>query len=94
MIDRDRRAVTRNDVPVELTAREFDLLAVLAERAGRVVTRFQLLDAVWDGETDLRSNAIDVHVAKLRAKVDKPFGRDSIRTVRGIGFSLADDRPA
>ncbi len=94
MIDRDRRAVTRNDVPVELTAREFDLLAVLAERAGRVVTRFHILDAVWDGETDLRSNAIDVHVAKLRAKVDKPFGRDSIRTVRGIGFSLADDRPA
>ena len=61
---------------------------------GRVVTRFHILDAVWDGETDLRSNAIDVHVAKLRAKVDKPFGRDSIRTVRGIGFSLADDRPA
>jgi two-component system OmpR family response regulator len=89
-IDRDRRTVTRAGVPVDLTAREFDLLALLAERAGRVVTRFQIFDEVWDGETDLRSNAIDVHVGKLRAKVDRPFGRRSIQTVRGVGFRLAD----
>jgi two-component system OmpR family response regulator len=89
-IDRDRRTVTRAGVRVELTAREFDLLVLLAERAGRVVTRFQIFDEVWDGETDLRSNAIDVHVGKLRAKVDRPFGRPSIETVRGVGFRLAD----
>jgi two-component system, OmpR family, response regulator len=88
-IDRDRRTVTRAGIAIELTAREFDLLAALAERAGRVVTRTAILDAVWDGETDLRSNAIDVHIGKLRAKVDRPFGRDSIHTVRGIGFRLA-----
>src|SRR3954453_8824807 len=92
VIDGERRTVTRAGVAIELTAREFDLLAALAERAGRVVTRTSILDVVWDGEADLRSNAIDVHIGKLRAKVDRPFGRDTIQTVRGIGFRLADDR--
>jgi two-component system OmpR family response regulator len=89
-VDRQRRTVMRAGVLVDLTAREFDLLACLAERAGRVVTRFQIFDEVWDGETDLRSNAIDVHVGNLRAKIDRPFGRESLQTVRGIGFRLAD----
>jgi DNA-binding response OmpR family regulator len=89
-VDRERRTVTRAGVVVNLTAREFDLLALLAERAGRVVTRFQIFDEVWDGETDLRSNAIDVHVGKLRGKVDRPFGRRTIETVRGIGFRLSN----
>jgi DNA-binding response OmpR family regulator len=88
-IDRDRRTVVRAGITVELTAREFDLLAVLADRAGRVVSRVDILDEVWDGETYLRSNAIDVHVAKLRAKIDRPFGRQSIETLRGVGFRLA-----
>jgi DNA-binding response OmpR family regulator len=90
VIDQDRRTVARAGHAVELTAREFDLLAALAERPGRVVTRLQILDAVWDGETDLRSNAIDVHVAKLRAKIDRPFGLDTLETIRGIGFRLSD----
>lgn len=93
VIDHDRRGVSRGDVSIDLTAREFDLLALLAERAGRIVTRFQIFDEVWDGDTDLRSNAIDVHIAKLRAKIDRPFGRGTIRTVRGVGFMLVD-RPA
>jgi two-component system OmpR family response regulator len=93
VVDRDRRSVTRAGVQVEVTAREFDLLAFLVERAGRVVTRLQILDEVWDGETDLRSNAIDVHVGNLRAKLDRPFGRESIQTVRGIGFRLANEPP-
>jgi DNA-binding response OmpR family regulator len=92
-IDWDRRTVRRQGVEVGLTAREFDLLGALAERAGRVVTRTAILDEVWDGESDLRSNAIDVHIAKLRAKVDRPFGRQSIETVRGIGFRLVDSLP-
>jgi two-component system OmpR family response regulator len=91
VIDRERRTVALGDVGVDVTAREFDLLTLLAERAGRVVTRVAILDEVWDGETDLRSNAIDVHVAKLRAKVDRPFGRESIQTVRGVGFRLRDE---
>lgn len=90
VIDHDRRGVARGDRTIELTAREFDLLALLADRAGRIVTRFEIFDEVWDGDTDLRSNAIDVHIGKLRAKVDRPFDRETIQTVRGVGFQLVD----
>jgi DNA-binding response OmpR family regulator len=90
-IDRERRSVTRAGQPVVLTAREFDVLVLLASRAGKVVTRFDILDQVWDGETDLRSNVIEVYIANLRAKLDKPFGRASIQTLRGAGYRLADD---
>ena len=54
--------------------------------ARSTAARDRILDEVWDGETDLRSNAIDVHVANLRAKIDRPFGTETIRTVRGVGF--------
>jgi two-component system OmpR family response regulator len=89
VVDADRRVVRRGGVVVELTAREFDVLLLLAQRAGKVVTRQYVLDEVWDGETDLRSNVIDVYIASLRAKVDKPFGRASIETLRGAGYRLA-----
>jgi two-component system OmpR family response regulator len=81
VLDQERRLVRRGDVPIELTAREFDVLALLARRAGKVVTRFQILEEVWDGETDLRSNVIDVYVGYLRSKVDKPAqqGRQALR---------------
>ena len=87
-IDHDRRIVARGDQAIELSAREFDLLALLADRAGMVVSRTQILDEVWDAEPDISSNAIDVHVANLRAKIDRPFGLQTVRTVRGIGFEL------
>ncbi|MFN8108742.1 MAG: response regulator transcription factor [Thermoleophilia bacterium] len=86
VVDRDARTVARAGAPIVLTAREFDLLVALVARPGRVVSRDRILDEVWDGETDLRSNAIDVHVANLRAKIDRPFGTETIRTVRGVGF--------
>lgn len=89
-IDAERRQVRRGRTPVELTAREFDILHLLAQRAGRVVTRQQILDEVWDGETDLRSNVIDVHVAGLRSKIDRPFDRTSIETLRGVGYRIAE----
>ncbi|HVE25275.1 MAG TPA: response regulator transcription factor [Sporichthya sp.] len=89
-VDVERREVTRAGVRVELTAREFDILALLARRAGRCVTRYQILEEVWDGETDLRSNVIDVYIATLRAKIDKPFGRASIETLRGAGYRLSE----
>ena len=57
-------------------------------RAGRLVTRYTILDEVWDGETDLRSNVIDVHVASLRAKIDRPFGTSTITTLRGSGYRV------
>jgi two-component system OmpR family response regulator len=87
-LDPARRRVYRGDVAVELSAREFDILALLMARAGHCVTRFQILDEVWDGETDLRSNVIDVYIANLRTKVDKPFGRRAIETLRGVGYRL------
>jgi DNA-binding response OmpR family regulator len=88
-IDRDRRTVTRAGEAISLTAREFDVLVMLTGRAGQVVTRFAILEEVWDGETDLRSNVIDVYIANLRAKVDRPFGRASIETLRGIGYRFS-----
>jgi two-component system OmpR family response regulator len=89
-LDLDRREVHRGGIRVELTAREFDVLVLLARRAGKCVTRYQILSEVWDGETDLRSNVIDVYIATLRAKLDKPFGRASIETLRGVGYRLAE----
>ena len=85
-LDRASRRVTRGHASIVLTAREFDILALLLDRAGQVVTRYAILDEVWDGATDLRSNSIDVHVATLLAKVDRPFGRNSIETIRGVGY--------
>ena len=90
-VDPRSRRVRRGDTPIELSAREFDILHLLVSRAGQVVTRFTILDEVWDGETDLRSNAIDVHVAAVRSKIDRPFGTDTITTLRGVGYRV--DRP-
>jgi two-component system OmpR family response regulator len=86
--------VTRGGVEIELSAREFDILHLLMTRAGKVVSRFAILDEVWDGETDLRSNVIDVHIAALRAKIDRPFGADTITTMRGVGYRLEPAPPA
>jgi two-component system OmpR family response regulator len=90
-LDPARRRVTRGDTEVELSAREFDILALLMTRAGQCVTRYHILGEVWDGETDLRSNVIDVYIATLRSKVDKPFGRQAIQTLRGAGYRLRPD---
>ena len=87
-VDPVARRVSRGGVAITLSAREFDILHLLASNAGNVVTRLAILDEVWDGETDLRSNVIDVHVAAVRSKIDKPFGSDSITTLRGVGYRL------
>ena len=88
VVDPVARRVSRGGVEVTLSTREFDILYLLASHAGQVVTRLTILDQVWDGETDLRSNVIDVHVAAIRAKIDKPFGTDTITTLRGVGYRL------
>jgi len=93
VLDPQARRTARGGVEIELSAREFAILQLLMERAGQLVTRQNILDEVWDGETDLRSNAIDVHVASLRAKIDRPFGTETIKTLRGAGYRLGvDDR--
>lgn len=88
VLDPEQQRAWRGETELDLSRREFDVLRVLMENAGRVVTRLQLLDEVWDGETDLRSNAIDVHVSKVRAKVDRAFDRTTITTLRGRGYRL------
>jgi two-component system OmpR family response regulator len=88
VVDAGARRVRRGGVDVELSAREFDILWLLASRAGEVVSRFTILDEVWDGETDLRSNVIDVHLAAIRGKLDRPFGTRTITTVRGAGYRV------
>jgi two-component system, OmpR family, response regulator len=93
LLDPSARRVSRGGTAVELSAREFDILRLLMERAGKVVTRYTILDEVWDGETDLRSNVIDVHVASLRAKIDRPFGTQTITTLRGAGYRVEPEPP-
>ncbi|TWD83019.1 DNA-binding response OmpR family regulator [Kribbella amoyensis] len=88
VVDPVARRVSRGGVDINLSTREFDILYLLASHAGQVVTRLTILDEVWDGETDLRSNVIDVHLAAIRAKIDRPFGADTITTLRGTGYRL------
>ncbi len=87
------RRVYRDGQDIGLSAREFDILNLLVARAGQVVSRFRILDDVWDGETDIRSNVIDVHVAALRAKIDRPFGTNTITTVRNAGYRVDVESP-
>ena len=93
VVDPVARRVTRRGAEIVLSAREFDILHLLVSNAGRVVSRLTILDEVWDGETDLRSNVIDVHLAAIRAKIDKPFGTETITTLRGVGYRV-DPAPA
>jgi two-component system OmpR family response regulator len=88
VVDAGSRRVRRGETEIDLSTREFDILRLLAVNAGKVVSRYTILDEVWDGETDLRSNVIDVHLATIRAKIDKPFGTSTITTVRGAGSRL------
>jgi len=78
----------RGDVELVLSAREFALLEHFMRHPGSVLTRDQLLDGVWDMAFETRSNLVDVYVRYLREKVDRPFGRHSIQTVRGVGYRL------
>jgi two-component system OmpR family response regulator len=78
----------RGDVELDLSAKEFALLELFLRRPGVVLTRTQLLDGAWDIAFEARSNVVDVYVRYLREKIDRPFGRDSIETVRGVGYRL------
>lgn len=91
VIDPAARRVRRGEVEIGLTAREFAVLAFLARHKGDVVSKRQVLDAVWDGDFDGDPNIVEVYVRHLRNKVDRPFGREAIQTVRGAGYRLASD---
>lgn len=82
------RRVTRTGKTIELQTREFQLLEYLMRHADHVVTRTMLLEAVWEYHFDPQTNVIDVHISRLRSKIDKDFERPLLHTIRGAGYSL------
>lgn len=88
VIDPASRTVTRADHSVQLSAREFAVLEFLARHAGEVVSRSRVIEHVWDRNFEGASNIVDVYVGYLRRKLERPFGRPLIRTVRGAGYVL------
>jgi two-component system, OmpR family, response regulator len=87
-LDPATREVRRGDHEISLSAKEFSLLEVFMRRAGEVLSRYQLLEHAWDYDYENRSNVVDVYVRYLRQKIDRPFGRETIETVRGAGYRM------
>jgi two-component system OmpR family response regulator len=90
-LDPAARRVWRGDTDITLSAKEFALLETFMRRPGEVLDRLQLLEHAWDYDYENRSNVVDVYVRYLREKVDRPFGVESIETVRGAGYRLRAD---
>jgi two-component system response regulator MprA len=88
VVDPRTREVTRSGVPVELTAREFDLLLFFMRRPRQVLTREQLTERVWGYDESPETNALDVHIGHLRQKLEADGGSRLIQTIRGIGYAL------
>jgi two-component system OmpR family response regulator len=91
-LDPAARRAWRGETEISLSATEFGLLEALMRRPGEVLSRDQLLERVWGDDGEAQSNVVDVYVYYLRQKVDRPFGADSIETVRGGGYKLRQDR--
>jgi len=89
-LDPARLQAFRGEDEIALTAKEFALLECFMRHAGEVLSRTQLIEHVWDFSFDADSNVVDVHVRNLRTKIDRPFGRASLETVRGAGYRLRD----
>ena len=85
-----KRRVSRGGREIDLQHREFRLLEYLMRNAGRVVTRTMLLEAVWDFHFDPQTTVVETHISRLRAKIDRGFDRELIRTIRGAGYSLGE----
>jgi two-component system OmpR family response regulator len=89
-LDRLSHRVTRGEGEITLQPREFRLLEYLMKHAGQVVTRTMLLENVWDYHFDPQTNVIDVHISRLRSKIDKGFDRPLLHTIRGAGYMIRD----
>jgi two-component system OmpR family response regulator len=88
-IDLLARTVTRDGRAIALGAREFNLLEYLARHAGQVVTRTMMLEKIWNYHFDPGSNVVDVHIGRLRRKIEEGFGAPILHTVRGAGYRLS-----
>jgi two-component system OmpR family response regulator len=94
-LDPGTHGVWRHESQIDLTAKEFALLHTFMSRPGQVLSRFDLLEHAWDYGYENRSNVIDVYVRHLRDKIDRPFGTESIETLRGVGYRLrAEETPS
>jgi two-component system OmpR family response regulator len=87
-LDPASHTVTRGDVEIPLSTKELQLLEVFMNRPGQVLSRYDLLEGAWEMEYENRSNVVDVYVRYLREKIDRPFGVESIETVRGAGYRM------
>ena len=87
-LDRLKRTVMRAGKPIDLQPREFRMLEFLLENAGQVVTRTMLLEKVWGYHFEPKTRVIDVHISRLRAKIDRGFSEPLLQTIRGAGYSL------
>jgi two-component system, OmpR family, response regulator len=90
-LDRNAHRAWRADTELDLSPKEFALLELFLRRPGTVISRSELLDGAWDMAFERRSNIVDVYVRYLRDKIDRPFGRASLETVRGAGYRLRTD---
>ncbi len=88
VMDLRKYKVTRNNKQIELKPREFRLLEYLMRHSGQIVTRTMLIENVWDYNFEPQTNVIDVHISRLRTKIDKDFKKQLIKTVRGIGYTI------
>src|SRR5262249_40506343 len=89
-LDPSRHRAWRGDIDLQLSPKEMAVLELLMRHSGEVITRTRLLDHAWDVAYDGTSNVVDQYVAYLRRKIDRPFDRDDIETVRGVGYRLRD----
>jgi two-component system OmpR family response regulator len=90
-IDVITRTVRRDGKKIDLQPREFRLLEYLMRHAGQVVTRTMLLENVWEYHFDPQTNVIDVHISRLRSKIDKDFDKPLLKTIRGAGYTIEDE---
>jgi two-component system, OmpR family, response regulator len=90
-IDPGQRRVWRGEVEIEVTARQFDVLEFLMRRAGQVLSKAEILDGVWEYEFEGDPNIVEVYIRRLRTRIDEPFDRHAIETLRGAGYRLAAD---
>ena len=90
-LDPASKRVWRGQTDISLSAKEFSLLDTFMRRHGKLLDRYQLLEHAWDYEYENRSNVVDVYVRYIREKIDRPFGVESIETVRGAGYRMRPD---
>ena len=90
-LDSARHQVWRGDTPIDLSRKEYAILEALMRHAGDVLSRFDLLEQVWGYDYENRSNIVEVYIRYLREKIDRPFGRSTLQTVRGVGYRVCAD---